>query len=42
VTFPVLYGNGKNVLGEVPGLVFLFIFLASVFEIEATDDTKTA
>jgi len=22
VSFPVLYGNGKNVLGEVPGLFF--------------------
>jgi 4-amino-4-deoxy-L-arabinose transferase-like glycosyltransferase len=39
VTFPVLYGNGKNVLGEVPGLVFLFIFLASVFEIEKRNFT---
>lgn len=27
VTFAPLYGNGKNVLGEVPGLVFLFLFL---------------
>jgi hypothetical protein len=27
VTFAPLYGNGKNVLGEVPGLVFFFLFL---------------
>ncbi len=26
-TFPPLYGNGKNVLGELPGLLFLFLFL---------------
>jgi len=27
VTFPPLYGNGKSVLGEVPGLFFLVLFL---------------
>jgi len=27
VTFSSLYGSGKNVLGEVPGLSFLFLFL---------------
>jgi len=27
VSFPPLYGNGKNVLGEVPGLFFLTAFL---------------
>ncbi len=27
VSFPPLYGNGKNVLGEVPGLFFLTVFL---------------
>jgi 4-amino-4-deoxy-L-arabinose transferase-like glycosyltransferase len=29
-SFPILYGNGKNVIGEVPGMLFLllcFIFL---------------
>ena len=26
-TFPPLYGNGKSVLGEVPGLLFLIVFL---------------
>ncbi len=34
VTFPVLYGNGKNVLGEVPGLFYLFCFLIFVYQIE--------
>ncbi len=34
ITFPVLYGNGKNVLGEVPGLLYLFCFLISVYQIE--------
>lgn len=27
VTFPPLYGNGKSVLGEVPGLLYLATFL---------------
>jgi 4-amino-4-deoxy-L-arabinose transferase-like glycosyltransferase len=27
VTLPTLYGNGKDVLGEVPGLTFLILFL---------------
>jgi len=26
-TFPPLYGNGKSVMGEVPGLLFLVLFL---------------
>jgi hypothetical protein len=34
VTFPVLYGNGRNVLGEVPGLLFLTLFLYAVHIIE--------
>lgn len=29
VTFPPLYGNGKSILGEVPGLLFLIISLLS-------------
>lgn len=29
VTFPPLYGNGKSVLGEVPGLLYLVLFLLS-------------
>jgi len=36
VTFPVLYGNGKSVLGEVPGLLFLVLFLHALFRIEET------
>lgn len=32
--FPVLYGNGKNMLGEVPGLVYLFCFLWATYELE--------
>ncbi len=33
-TFPIIYGNGKNVLGEVPGLFFLMLFLFFVNKIE--------
>ena len=29
VTFPPLYGNGKSILGEVPGLIFLTLSLLS-------------
>ncbi len=35
ITFPPLYGHGKNVLGEIPGLFFLFssmILLEIVYE----------
>jgi len=39
-TFPILYGDGKNVLGEVPGLFYLFAFLISIWEIESTDYKK--
>lgn len=35
VTFAPLYGNGKNVLGEVPGLLFLIVFLLCVKRIES-------
>ncbi len=34
VSFAPLYGNGKNVLGEVPGLFFLFLFLYFLNKIE--------
>jgi hypothetical protein len=34
VTFPPLYGQGKNVLGEVPGLFFLGSLLYSLYWIE--------
>ncbi len=33
-SFPLLYGNGKNVLGEVPGLLFLTLFLYAVHRLE--------
>lgn len=33
-TFSPLYGHGKNVLGEVPGLVFFFLFLLFVDKIK--------
>lgn len=34
VSFPVLYGNGKNVLGEVPGLFYFMGFLWFTHRIE--------
>ncbi|HYF10446.1 MAG TPA: glycosyltransferase family 39 protein [Candidatus Paceibacterota bacterium] len=34
-TLPLIYGNGKNVLGEVPGLFFLTISLYFLWRIEA-------
>jgi len=34
VSFAPLYGNGKNVLGEIPGLFFLILFLYCVNKIE--------
>lgn len=40
VTFASLYGNGKNVLGEVPGLFFLVSFLFFAYKIEAEQPTK--
>lgn len=33
-TFPQLYGNGKSVLGEVPGMLFVLLALCSVFYLE--------
>lgn len=33
-TFPVLYGTGKNILGEVPGLLYLILFLLLLQRIE--------
>jgi len=30
-TLPTLYGNGKSVLGEVPGLFFLLLFMSSLY-----------
>lgn len=38
-TFAPLYGNGKNVLGEVPGLFYLIAFLLLVRKIETREST---
>lgn len=39
-TFPPLYGNGKSVLGEVPGLVFLFASLVSLYQARVENNRK--
>jgi 4-amino-4-deoxy-L-arabinose transferase-like glycosyltransferase len=39
-TFAPLYGNGKNVLGEVPGLLFVLLFLLCVRYIESGKSTE--
>ncbi len=36
-TYPVLYGNGKSVLGEVPGLFFLVLTLLALVWLERSD-----
>ncbi|MBI2618389.1 glycosyltransferase family 39 protein [Candidatus Kaiserbacteria bacterium] len=36
-TFPVLYGNGKSTLGEVPGMFFLILFLFFIYKLEESD-----
>ena len=36
VTFPPLYGNGKSVLGEVPGLFWMMFFLWSLEKWKST------
>lgn len=41
VSFAPIYGNGKNVLGEIPGLVFLFSGLLGVGMIERGVRTVT-
>lgn len=33
-SYPVLYGNGKNVLGEVPGLLYLVLTLLALVRLE--------
>jgi 4-amino-4-deoxy-L-arabinose transferase-like glycosyltransferase len=33
-SFPMLYGNGKSVLGEIPGLLFLVLFLIAIDMLE--------
>jgi len=39
-SFPPLYGNGKSVLGEIPGVLFLLLFLYFVHLIERTNYSK--
>jgi hypothetical protein len=39
VTFAPLYGNGKNVLGEVPGLMYLSFFFIFLKRIESKHTT---
>jgi Dolichyl-phosphate-mannose-protein mannosyltransferase len=34
ITFPPLYGQGKNVLGEVPGLFYMVGFLLAFYRLE--------
>lgn len=41
VSFAPVYGHGKNVLGEIPGLFFLLCFLFSIRKIETGDSHKT-
>jgi len=40
-TFPVLYGNGKSMLGEVPGLFFFLLFLLALSRIEKNNFNGT-
>lgn len=40
VSFPPLYGHGKNVMGEIPGMFFLILFLFFVHKIEKTSYQK--
>jgi 4-amino-4-deoxy-L-arabinose transferase-like glycosyltransferase len=39
-SFPMLYGNGKSVLGEVPGLLFLILFLIVLVFLERSGFRK--
>lgn len=39
-TLPPFYGNGKNVLGEIPGLFFLFSFLLCVHALETAEKRR--
>lgn len=40
-SFPVLYGSGKDVMGEVPGMFYTILTLCLVWKIEDTTYTKT-
>jgi 4-amino-4-deoxy-L-arabinose transferase-like glycosyltransferase len=39
-TFPPFYGNGKNVLGEIPGLFFMVLFLLTVHHLETSEKKR--
>lgn len=39
-TFPPFYGNGKNVLGEIPGLFFMVLFLLTVHRLETSEKKR--
>lgn len=39
-TFPPLYGNGKTVMGETPGLLFLVLFLLSLVLVRLHSNKK--
>lgn len=41
-TFPPFYGDGKNVLGEVPGMFFLFACLLTISRILSRDTHRRA
>lgn len=41
-SFPMLYGNGKSVLGEVPGLLFLILFLFVLVFLERSGFRKVS
>ncbi|MEK7116794.1 MAG: glycosyltransferase family 39 protein [Patescibacteria group bacterium] len=40
VAFPPLYGNGKSVLGETPGLFFVFLALLFIYFVRTTTEPK--
>lgn len=37
ITFAPIYGHGKNVLGEVPGMFFFFVFLIAMYFYEKSN-----
>lgn len=41
VTFPPLFSNGKSILGEVPGLLYMTVFLVCLHFSEVRNEKKT-
>ena len=39
-SFPPLYGHGKSLLGEIPGLFFLLLFIFFIYKIEQSQYRK--